>query len=145
MRADTYLTKVRRFHEVFNHPLDKAEVHRDLDMLRYRLVEEEFKEYGDALEELRYLLGVEATEGPDDALAMRIEQARSHLLKEMADLIVVVVGHAAVRGWNIDVAFNRVMASNMSKLGEDGKPIYREDGKILKGPNYKEPNLKDLI
>lgn len=42
-------------------------------------------------------------------------------------------------------AFRRVHQSNMSKLGEDGKPIKREDGKILKGPNYKEPNLKDLV
>lgn len=42
-------------------------------------------------------------------------------------------------------AFRRVHASNMSKLGEDGKPIKREDGKILKGPNYKEPDLSDLV
>lgn len=42
-------------------------------------------------------------------------------------------------------AFKRVHASNMSKLGEDGKPIFREDGKILKGPNYKEPDLTDLL
>ena len=42
-------------------------------------------------------------------------------------------------------AFNRVHLSNMSKLGEDGKPIRREDGKILKGPNYKAPDLTDLI
>lgn len=43
-----------------------------------------------------------------------------------------------------DEAFRRVHQSNMSKLGDDGKPIKREDGKILKGPNYKEPDLKDL-
>jgi len=42
-------------------------------------------------------------------------------------------------------AFKRVHESNMSKLGEDGKPIYREDGKVLKGPNYKEPDLGDLV
>lgn len=42
-------------------------------------------------------------------------------------------------------ALNRVHASNMSKLGDDGKPIKREDGKILKGPNYKEPDLSDLV
>lgn len=44
-----------------------------------------------------------------------------------------------------DEAFRRVHLSNMSKLGEDGKPIYREDGKVMKGPNYKEPDLEDLI
>lgn len=42
-------------------------------------------------------------------------------------------------------AFKRVHESNMSKLGDDGKPIYREDGKVLKGPHYKPPNLEDLI
>ena len=48
-------------------------------------------------------------------------------------------------GWFLDEALNRVHISNMSKLGDDGKPIYREDGKVLKGPNYKPPNLEDLI
>ena len=45
----------------------------------------------------------------------------------------------------IEEAFNRVHKSNMSKLGDDGKPIRREDGKILKGPNYKAPDLTDLV
>lgn len=45
----------------------------------------------------------------------------------------------------IDEAFNRVHKSNMSKLGEDGKPILREDGKVLKGPSYKAPDLSDLV
>ena len=45
----------------------------------------------------------------------------------------------------LDEALDRVHKSNMSKLDEDGKPIYREDGKVLKGPNYKPPNLEDLF
>ena len=45
----------------------------------------------------------------------------------------------------LNEAFYRVHMSNMSKLGEDGKPIYREDGKVLKGPNYKAPDLSDLV
>jgi predicted HAD superfamily Cof-like phosphohydrolase len=52
---------------------------------------------------------------------------------------------AASQEWDLDEAMNRVHKSNMSKLGEDGKPIYRADGKVLKGPNYKEPTLTDLI
>jgi predicted HAD superfamily Cof-like phosphohydrolase len=52
---------------------------------------------------------------------------------------------AACFGWDLQVAHNRVHESNMSKLGEDGKPIRREDGKILKGPNYFEPSLIDLV
>jgi predicted HAD superfamily Cof-like phosphohydrolase len=47
--------------------------------------------------------------------------------------------------WDIEQALRRVHASNMSKLGEDGKPIYREDGKVLKGPNYQPPDLSDLV
>ena len=48
-------------------------------------------------------------------------------------------------GWDGDTAYNRVHESNMSKLGDSGKPIYRKDGKVLKGPNYKKPDLKDLV
>tara|TARA_R100000742_G_C4224744_1_gene47632 strand:- start:43 stop:192 length:150 start_codon:yes stop_codon:yes gene_type:complete len=48
-------------------------------------------------------------------------------------------------GWDLDRALHRVHESNMSKLDDEGKPIYREDGKVLKGPNYKPPNLEDLI
>ena len=47
--------------------------------------------------------------------------------------------------WDIEQALRRVHRSNMSKLGEDGKPIYREDGKVLKGPNYQPPDLSDLV
>ena len=73
------------------------------------------------------------------------KQAREHLLKELADLVYVCHQMAACFGWDLQTAFNRVHGSNMSKLGSDGEPIYREDGKILKGPNYYEPNLIDLV
>ena len=66
-------------------------------------------------------------------------------LKELADLCYVCWQYAENMGWDLDEALNRVHISNMSKLGEDGKPIYREDGKVLKGPNYKPPDLSDLI
>jgi predicted HAD superfamily Cof-like phosphohydrolase len=48
-------------------------------------------------------------------------------------------------GWNLDEALDRVHRSNMSKLDVDGQPIYRADGKVLKGPNYQPPNLSDLV
>ena len=70
---------------------------------------------------------------------------REDTLKELADLVYVCYQYAANMGWFLDEALDRVHQSNMSKLGEDGKPIYREDGKVLKGPNYKEPTLTDLI
>ena len=66
-------------------------------------------------------------------------------LKELADLVYVCYQMAASQEWDLDEAMIRVHKSNMSKLGEDGKPIYRADGKVLKGPNYKEPTLTDLI
>ncbi|OUV26353.1 MAG: hypothetical protein CBC48_15500 [bacterium TMED88] len=65
-------------------------------------------------------------------------------LKELADLVYVCFQMAASQDWDLDEAMRRVHTSNMSKLGEDGKPIYRGDGKVLKGPNYAPPNLKDL-
>jgi len=72
------------------------------------------------------------------------KKAREHLLKELADLLYVCHQMAAAFGWDLQTAHNRVHRSNMSKL-VDGKPLKREDGKILKGPNYREPNLIDLI
>ena len=66
-------------------------------------------------------------------------------LKELADLVYVCYQYATNMGWDLDEALNRVHLSNMSKLDDDGKPIYRDDGKVLKGPNYKPPTLTDLI
>ena len=66
-------------------------------------------------------------------------------LKELADLVYVCFQYAASQEWDLEEAMRRVHHSNMSKLGEDGKPIYREDGKVLKGPNYQPPNLTDLV
>jgi predicted HAD superfamily Cof-like phosphohydrolase len=64
-------------------------------------------------------------------------------LKELADLVYVCEQLAAAMGWNLEEASHRVHLSNMSKL-VDGKPLLREDGKVLKGPNYRPPQLDDL-
>lgn len=121
MRNSTNLDKVREFHKVFGSPLDaKHKVGSDLENLRFKLIDEEFFEV------------TEATY-PEE------------ILKELADLVYVCYGYAATFGWDLDTAFNRVHESNMSKLGEDGKPVYREDRKVLKGPNYKPPYLGDLV
>ena len=66
-------------------------------------------------------------------------------LKELADLVYVCYQFAASQEWDLDEAMRRVHESNMSKLDQYGKPIYRADGKVLKGPKYKEPHLLDLI
>ena len=72
------------------------------------------------------------------------KRAREECLKELADLVYVAFQFAAAAGWELDEALDRVHASNMSKL-VDGKPLKREDGKVLKGPNYKPPYLSDLV
>ena len=66
-------------------------------------------------------------------------------LKELADLVYVAYQYAASQEWDLDEAMRRVHKSNMSKLDEYGKPIYRGDGKVLKGPMYSPPDLTDLV
>lgn len=122
--TNTNFEKVREFHHAMGQPLDqKFEAYSDLEQLRWQLIFEEVKEISEGVRER------------DD----------ENVLKELADLLYVTYGYAASFGWDIDEAFNRVHESNMSKLDDDGKPIYREDGKVLKGPNYKKPNLEDLV
>jgi predicted HAD superfamily Cof-like phosphohydrolase len=72
-------------------------------------------------------------------------ESPEEIMKESCDLVYVIMGMFVELGWNFDEAFKRVHESNMSKLDENDKPIYREDGKILKGPNYAPPTLKDLL
>lgn len=123
---DTYLSKtpldmVRHFARTYGQTLDHpwAKGSRK-DLLRVLLVKEEYAEVLEA-------------------------ETAENLLKELADLAYVTFGFAAEFGWDLDEALRRVHASNMSKLGEDGNPIYREDGKVLKGPNYEPPSLGDLV
>ena len=75
----------------------------------------------------------------EDVVADRI-----HTLKELADLVFVCYQYAVARNWNLDTAMKRVFESNMSKF-VDGVALRREDGKILKGPNYHPPFINDLV
>lgn len=63
----------------------------------------------------------------------------------LGDIMYVALGAAISYGIPIDAVFNEIHRSNMSKLGEDGKPIYREDGKVLKGPNYFKPDVAKVL
>ena len=81
----------------------------------------------------------------DATLYLSSSKVREDCLKELADLVYVCYQYAANMKWDLDEAMYRVHESNMSKLDENGKPIYREDGKVLKGPNYAPPNLNDLV
>jgi predicted HAD superfamily Cof-like phosphohydrolase len=87
------------------------------------LIAEEFKEFNDAVANEPY----------------------ENELKELADLVYVCFQYAENMEWDLEEALDRVHKSNMSKLGLDGKPIHRVDGKVLKGPNYQPPILNDLV
>ena len=63
----------------------------------------------------------------------------------LTDILYVTYGAGHSFGVNLDECFDEVQRSNMSKLGEDGKPIYNDSGKVMKGPNYFAPNLKKII
>ena len=93
------------------------------------LIVEEFKEFLES----------------DGMLFRHGKNVQEETLKELADLVYVCYQYAENMGWNLDEALNLVHLSNLSKLDEDGEPIYREDGKVLKGPNYKPPDLSELV
>ena len=63
----------------------------------------------------------------------------------LTDILYVTYGAGHAFGIDLDRCFDEVQRSNMSKLDEDGNPIYREDGKVMKGPNYSEPDLKSVL
>ena len=63
----------------------------------------------------------------------------------LTDILYVTYGAGHSFGVDLDSCFNEVQNSNMSKLGDDGKPIYNESGKVMKGPNYFKPNIKKII
>ena len=94
-----------------------------------KLIVEEFKEFLEA----------------EGFLFMHGKNHQEHALKELADLVYVCYQYAENMGWFLDEALDRVHKSNLSKLDEEGNPIYRDDGKVLKGPNYKPPTLVDLF
>ena len=91
--------------------------------LRKKLINEEFQELKDAI---------------NDKNIVEVADA-------LTDILVVTYGAGAAFGINLDKCFDEVHRSNMSKLSEEGKPIYNEYGKVLKGPNYSPPNLKKFI
>ena len=63
----------------------------------------------------------------------------------LTDILYVTYGAGHAFGIDLDKCFAEIQRSNMSKLGKNGKPIYREDGKVMKGPNYSEPDLKNTL
>ena len=123
MYYHTNANKVKQFMEAFGQEVkDKPEwPDEDTVNLRVDLIEEEY----DELKQAVYSHDGTMTDVAD----------------ALSDILYVVYGMAHSFGIDIDECFREVHVSNMSKLDENVKPIYREDGKVVKGPNYKPPNL----
>jgi predicted HAD superfamily Cof-like phosphohydrolase len=122
------LNAVALFHETFGMGVSKtikANLGADTNKLRFNLMDEENKEY------------LEAAENND-----LVEVADA-----LGDMLYILCGTILEHGmqYKIEEVFNEIQRSNMSKLGANGKPIYREDGKVLKGPNYFSPNIKEIL
>ena len=77
-------------------------------------------------------------------LAMKTKNLKE-IADALTDILYVTYGAGYAYGIDLDKCFKEVQRANMSKLGEDGKPIYNEKGKVMKGPNYIEPNLKQFV
>ena len=119
---------VKAFHSAFKigyRESPKADLGMDKNVLRYKLMREENEEY--------------------------LEAANANDLVEVADalgdMLYILCGTIIEHGMQhkIEEVFDEIQKSNMSKLGEDGEPIYREDGKVLKGPNYFMPDISKIL
>tara|TARA_X000001388_G_scaffold48836_1_gene34987 strand:- start:1811 stop:2185 length:375 start_codon:yes stop_codon:yes gene_type:complete len=117
---------LQRQAEEFRHAFEVDNVCEQRDM-QFTLVEEEFNEFRNAHVQMFDSFDNEAS-----------------ALKELADLVYVCYQYAENMEWDLNEAMDRVHQSNLSKLDNEGKPIRREDGKVLKGPNYAPPYLNDL-
>ena len=116
---------VKKFMKTFGQEVkEKAEFPSDRTIsLRYELIKEELEELKDAIE----------------------KRDIKEVADALTDILYVTYGAGHSFGINLDKCFEEVQSSNMSKLGEDGKPIYNEKGKVMKGPNYFKPNLNKFI
>ena len=116
---------VRKFMKTFGQEVkEKAEFPSDkITSLRYELIKEELAEFKDALE----------------------KKDIKEVADALTDILYVTYGAGHSFGINLDKCFEEVQNSNMSKLGENNKPIYNEKGKVMKGPKYFKPNLKKIL
>lgn len=131
----TRLEEAQHFREVFGQEImpnisNYGFVKQKLWDLQTDLIEEEAAEFLEAADEV--------FADPEN------KAKREELLKELCDLVFVCYQFAAAFNLDLDTALRRVYESNMSKLDEHGKPIFRADGKVLKGPKYQKPDLSGL-
>ena len=121
----TNFEKVGEFMKTFGQEVkSKSSLSSDkINILRINLIEEELEELKQSIKQKNLLEVADA----------------------LTDILYVTYGAGHAFGINLDKCFEEVQNSNMSKLGDDGKPIYSEKGKVLKGPNYFKPNLLNLL
>lgn len=119
---------VKEFHAAFklgHSETIKADLGHEKNMLRYKLMREENEEY------------LEAANNDD----------MTEVADALGDMLYILCGTIIEHGmqYKIDEVFEEIQRSNMSKLGADGEPIYRDDGKVLKGPNYFKPDILKIL
>ena len=119
---------VTEFHNAFSLSVEdkpKSDISSEITELRYNLMKEENEEY------------LQAVKSND---LIEIGDA-------LGDMLYILCGTIISHGFQdkIEALFDEIQRSNMSKLGDDGKPIYREDGKVLKGPNYFKPDIEKIL
>ena len=121
----TNFQKVKTFMETFGQEVKTKPsfASQKINDLRYDLIKEELAELKQAIDSQDILEVADA----------------------LTDILYVTYGAGCAYGIDLDKCFKEVQRANMSKLGEDGKPIYNEKGKVMKGPNYSEPNLKQFV
>ena len=121
----TNFERVRKFMQTFGQEIkEKAEFPNEkITSLRHDLIKEELEEFKDAI---------------DNKDIKEVADA-------LTDILYVTYGAGHAFGVNLDKCFEEVQNSNMSKLGSDGKPIYNDKGKVMKGPNYFTPDLNKFI
>ncbi|MEM9142725.1 MAG: nucleoside triphosphate pyrophosphohydrolase family protein [Bacteroidota bacterium] len=122
------IAAVERFHKSFGLGVSqeiRANLGRSKNVLRFNLMDEENREY------------LEAANNGD----------MNEVADALGDMLYILCGTILEHGmqYKIEEVFDEIQRSNMSKLGADGKPIYREDGKVLKGPNYFKPDIEGIL
>ena len=121
----TNFESVKKFMETFGQEIkEKASFPDDkITNLRYDLIEEELNELKEAMD----------------------KKDIKDVADALTDILYVTYGAGHAFGIDLDKCFEEVQKSNMSKLGEDGKPIYNDKGKVMKGPNYFKPDLNKFV
>lgn len=122
------LDAVKEFHTSFGVGVNEqpnAQLGDAVNLLRYNLMKEENEEYYEAVQN-------------NDIV---------EIADALGDMLYILCGTIISHGlqYKIEEVFDEIQRSNMSKLGADGKPIYREDGKVMKGPNYFKPNFEEIL